>query len=76
MYWVVPNYRLGFVRIGNTKGFGNLANDMHAVDLGDFDSPPDGVPEVIFHEVGNNHWWIGKVTPNQIIFNRLAQIGP
>jgi hypothetical protein len=81
-WWIIgvvgsePNYRLGLARIGNTKGFGNLANNMHAVDLGDFDSPPDGVPEVIFHEVGNNHWWIGKVTPNQIIFNRLAQIGP
>jgi phenylpyruvate tautomerase PptA (4-oxalocrotonate tautomerase family) len=56
--------------VGNTLGFGNLADGAHLSWIGDFTG--SGKTQVLFNYVGDGNWWLGSFTGNQLAFAKVG----
>jgi len=62
--------QISFTKVGNTVGFGNLADGAHPSWVGDFTG--SGKAEILFNYVGDGNWWLGTFTGNQISFTKVG----
>jgi|GEM_PF-2765862 len=58
--------------ISNTSGFGNILSNEHRIWTGDFTG--DGRTDVLFHYVGDGHWWLGLLAAsnNQLQWSLIS----
>ncbi|HKG31276.1 MAG TPA: hypothetical protein VKA91_08395, partial [Nitrososphaeraceae archaeon] len=55
-----------------TSGFGNILSNEHRIWTGDFTG--DGRTDVLFHYVGDGHWWLGLLAAsnNQLQWSLIS----
>jgi hypothetical protein len=59
-----------FTKVGNTSGFGNLADGAHPSWTGDFTG--SGKTEILFNYIGDGNWWLGTITGNQLTWSNVG----
>jgi phenylpyruvate tautomerase PptA (4-oxalocrotonate tautomerase family) len=71
-WWLgtVVGLQISFTKVGNTLGFGNLADGFHPSWTGDFTN--SGKTQVLFNYVGDGNWWLGTIADGQISFSRVG----
>ena len=62
--------QISFAKVGNTKGFGDLADGFHPSWIGDFTGSTN--LEVLFNYVGDGNWWLGSFSAGQLSFAKVA----
>ncbi len=71
-WWLgsLTNGQIGFIKVANTAGFGNLADGAHLQWVGDFTG--SGNTQVLFHYTGDGNWWLGSFAGNVLTFTQVA----
>ena len=71
-WWLgsLVGYQLTFEKVGNTRGFGNLADGKHPAWVGDFTG--SGKAQVLFNYVGDGNWWLGSLAGGQLSFAKVG----
>jgi extracellular elastinolytic metalloproteinase len=71
-WWLgtLVNGQLSFAKVGNTHGFGDLADGGHLAWVGDFTG--SGKAQVLFNYVGDGNWWLGSMNGGQFLFAKIG----